>query len=128
MKRLTLLRLFMLVTFLGNIGWVLAAEDVLTPEMIPMVKYLYAIGLSAWGGFAAYLRRLATATETAKWFIVLLRDFVVSTFAGVAMFLLCMQFSVPPLLIAVIVSVSGYGGSKVLDALLDRGIKKIETS
>lgn len=123
-----MLRLFLVVVICGNAGWVLAADEVLTLEKIPLVQYGYALLLSAWGGLAATLVRWGQGLENAKWWLVLVRDCVCSTLAGLLIFLLAKFINAPPTLSAVAVSVAGYGGSRVLEILLRRLEKKVEAA
>lgn len=121
-----LLRLVLSLVLLGNAGWVLAADGALTPDQVPLVQYAYAFVLSFWGGMAATLQRWSQGTERGAWWLVLWRDTVCSTLAGLLVFFLAKHYATPPMLAAVAVSVAGYGGSLVLDALLARLTKKAE--
>ena len=126
MKPIVLFRLTLIICFAGNIGWCLAADNILSPETIPLVKYLYALGLSFWGGMAAFLQRFAAGTEVGKWFVLLGRDTISSTLAGILTFLLATHFAVPPLLAAVGVSIAGYGGSRALEIYFNKLAKKVD--
>lgn len=126
MSPVVLTRMILLVMFVGNIGWVLAADDVLSPEMIPLIKYGYAIGLSFWGGLAAFLQRFAAGTEVGKWYVLLGRDSISSTLAGVLTFLGATHFAIAPLLAAIFISIAGYGGSRALELYFNKLAKKVE--
>lgn len=120
-----MLRLFLAVVLLGNAGWVLAAQEVLTPDQVPLLQYLYAVVLSAWGGMAATLQRWSKGTEQGRWWLVLWRDVTCSTLAGVVAFFATKHWDVAPMLAAILVSVAGYGGSVFLDAVLARMVKQV---
>jgi hypothetical protein len=94
---------------------VLAAQHVITPEAIPLMQWVYTLVLSLAGGAAASFTRYAGGASTEKWKLELARDFICSTLAGVLALFGALQFQVPPLLGAIAIALSGWGGSRFLE-------------
>jgi len=125
-------RMMQLIVWLGSAGWVLAASQAsLLPDTIPLVQYLYALALSFWGGLASTLQRYARADENGNAVLLIARDVVCSLSAGLLAFYALSHFAVPPMLAAIGVFISGYGGSRALEAaytaLENRGKRAIDS-
>lgn len=101
--------------WLAQAGLVLAAQQVMSPETIPLIQWGYTLVLALAGGAAASLTRYAGGAPTAKWRLELGRDFVCSGLAGVIVLLGSSHFGVPPLLAAIGIALAGWGGSKTLE-------------
>jgi hypothetical protein len=101
--------------WVAQAGLVLAAQDVITPEAIPLMQWGYTLVLSLAGGAAASFTRYAGGASTDKWKLELARDFICSTLAGVIALFGALQFQVPPLLGAIAIALSGWGGSRFLE-------------
>lgn len=106
-----------------------AANTTLMLEGIPLLRILYVLFLSIWGGVARLLERLATGEEfKVNLKIVIARDMVVSSLAGILFFLLCTYYEVAPMLTAVVVTVSGYFGSRSLELIFNRFAKQVDSA
>lgn len=118
------------------VGWVssvAAAEPVmdislaLPKNLSPWVLILLAAGISFWGGATATVQRWAKAEDNGKWKVLFVRDVMCSQTAGFGAFFTCVHWTVAPPVAALVVLVSAYGGSVVIDASLNRLLKYIET-
>jgi hypothetical protein len=101
--------------WVAQAGLVLAAQQVISPETIPAVQWLYAIVLALSGGAASSFTRYAAGASTAKWKLELARDFFCSVLAGVLALFGCLHFQVAPFLSAIGVALAGWGGSRSLE-------------
>jgi CHASE2 domain-containing sensor protein len=100
---------------------VLAADRVaLLPDTIPLAQYLYALALSSMGGITSMLQRFARADEKGKVWLLVARDVVCSVAAGFIAFYALTHFEIAPMLAAIGVFLSGYGGSRFLEAVYTR--------
>jgi hypothetical protein len=113
-----------MATWVVQAGLVFAAQEVITPETIPLIQWAYAMALSIAGGAASSLTRYAGGAPTMKWHLELARDFVCSVLAGVLTMLACLHFAVPPLLAAIFVALAGWGGSKTLEWAFERAQRR----
>ncbi len=110
--------------WVAQAGLVLAAQEVISPETIPLVQWGYTIVLSLAGGAAASFTRYAGGASTDRWKLELGRDFFCSVLAGVLALFGALHFQVPPLLAAIAVALSGWGGSRSLEWAFERWQKR----
>jgi len=96
------------------------------PSSYSWLAYAWVIGLSIWGGFVSYLRKVNTG-KLHKWSITeLVGEIVTSALMGVITFWICEWATVPPLLSAAFIAVSGHMGSRGLFLLENYMRKRLE--
>lgn len=84
------------------------------PFTYSMLTYLWVIGLSAWAGFANFMRKVRTG-QAARWNInELIGELVASSLAGLITFWLCEAGGVKPLIAAACIAISGHMGSRAI--------------
>jgi hypothetical protein len=101
-------------------GLVLAAQQIISPETIPLIQWGYTILLALAGGAASTFTRYAGGASTERWKLELARDFICSTLAGVLTLFGALYLQVSPLLAAIGIALSGWGGSRLLEWAYDR--------
>ena len=95
---------------------------------VPMTAWLLTIVLALLGGLAATLQRLSTDLDAMRSVrLEITKDLVASVVAGLAVFFVCEWQGIGSMLEAVAITMAGYGGSLVLDKLLARAIKRIDS-
>lgn len=103
-----------------QVGLVLGATEVISPETIPLAKYLYVVTLAFVGGAASTLTRWGRGGDSADWRLIIARDFFCSELAGILTFFIALNIGSSPLMIAVYVALAGWGGSRAVEALYER--------
>lgn len=97
----------------------LAAEVLLGPLDIPLVKYAYVCWMATWGASAAFLQKYASG-EVEKTFanvsLHVMKDLVNSNLAAVLVFIACQHYGVPKAIEAICYTLGGYGGARTLEA------------
>ncbi len=96
-----------------------AAEVLLGPLDIPLVKYLYVCWMATWGASAAFLQKYASGEIEKTWKNVSLhatKDLVNSNLAAVLVFIACQHYGVPKAIEALCYTLGGYGGARTLEA------------
>lgn len=101
-------------------GLVLAAQQVISPETIPLIEWGYTIVLALAGGAASTFTRYAGGAPTERWKLELARDFVCSSLAGVLTLFGALYLQISPLLAAICIALSGWGGSRLLEWAYER--------
>lgn len=119
-----LCRRIAIALWVAQAGLVLAAQQVISPETIPFVQWMYTIALSLAGGAAASFTRYASGAPTEKWRLELARDFICSFLAGVLTLFGALHFQAPPFIAAIAVALSGWGGSRSLEWAFERWQKR----
>jgi len=114
-------------------GWsattVAAESNVDTLATIPWISVCISGAISLWGGMIATLQKLSDITLKKKLLKVeVLKDLLASIAAGFVAYSLGMWGEWNVWLLATALLIAGYGGSKILDALLNLTIKKIENA
>jgi len=102
-----------------------ADRAALSPETVPVAKWLYAFALSFWGGITMLLQKFARGEGTERWPLVIASSVASSLAAGLVVFMGALHMDVPPMLNAICVFIGGYGGSRTLDAVFARLEKNI---
>jgi hypothetical protein len=105
-------------------GLVLAAQQVMSPDTIPLIQWAYTIVLALAGGAASSFTRYAGGAPTQRWRIELARDFICSVLAGVLTLFGALYFGISPLLAAICIALSGWGGSRLLEYAYERWQKR----
>jgi hypothetical protein len=119
------LRVLWIGVWVCQVRLALAAGEILTPEMIPPIQYAFALAMALLGGSASTLQRYANGAPLERWKLEVARDAVCSTVAGLFCFLACKHWAVPPMLAAILVGISGYGGAKTLEWAWERATKRV---
>jgi hypothetical protein len=104
------------IAVMGYAPSVWAAELILGPMEIPLIKYLYVCWMASWGSFAAFLQKYAEGSIASKWRIIAARDIVNANLAAILTFWLCRYYAVPTALEAIFFTLSGYGGARIMEA------------
>jgi len=88
------------------------------PEKDPMSYswgyYAFIVGLSFWGGFAQYLKKVRMGQTKPFSIVEAIGEMTVSGFAGIITFFLCEASDMSPLLSAAFAGISGHMGSRSL--------------
>lgn len=120
MKKVEKQTLYFLGAWLLLLGYppsVLAAEIMLGPLDIPMVKYMYVVWMASWGSCAAFLQKVATGTIDKNWkniFLHASNDIINANLAAVLVFMACQHYGVPKPLEAISYTLAGYGGATMM--------------
>ena len=85
-----------------------------SPETYSIITYLWVFGLSALGGFVAFMRKVRDGNVRAWNFVEFIGEVATSAFAGVITFWLCEWSNFHPLATAAFVGISGHMGSRAL--------------
>ena len=93
------------------------------PTSYTWITYLWVFGLASWGGIANYIRKVRSGQSETFSIMEIIGEVCISAFAGVLTFWMCELSSMPPLLTAAFVGVSGHMGSRGI-ALLEDGFKR----
>lgn len=108
-----------MLLLIGYTPSVWAAEVMLGPLDIPLVKYLYVCWMATWGASAAFLQKYASGEIEKTWKNVTLhatKDLVNSNLAAVLVFIACQHYGVPKAIEALCYTLGGYGGARTLEA------------
>ena len=84
------------------------------PASYNMITYFWVAGLSVWGGVASYIRKVKSGVTSRFSFTELVGELVTSALAGVLTFYLCELASLPQLMSAIFIAVSGHMGANVI--------------
>lgn len=87
------------------------------PNNANLITVMLALILATWGCMVSYLLRLKAGTITKFSVIGFLVEMVISGFACVMIYLLCMQFRVPELLTVFISGMAGHSGASTISVL-----------
>jgi hypothetical protein len=92
------------------------------------ITYAWVLLLSLWGGLANFIAKAKRGE--ARWCNVteLVGELFISGGTGVLTFYLCEYYSVPPLLAAVCIAISGHMGTRLLFMLEKKLISKVKNS
>ncbi len=86
-------------------------------DMYSYMTYVWVIGLSIWGGFANYLRKIREGHLKRFSLAELVGDLCISGFVGFITFLLCRAGDVSPEITSVFIGISGHMGSRAIFSL-----------
>lgn len=119
------------ITLICVLGWsasTLAAQaNVDSLANLPWISVLISGLLSFWGGLIATLQKMTDLTVEQKMIkTAIFKDLLASIAAGFIAYNLGMWGEWNVWLLATALLVAGYGGSRILDALLNLTIRKIE--
>ncbi|MEX3614281.1 MAG: phage holin family protein [Burkholderia gladioli] len=107
-----------------------AASVTFTDDLahIPFAAIAMCLFLSFIGGLASTLQKLAAQTPAMRslW-LEISKDLVVSLVAGLVAFFVSEYLDFQAVLEAGVITVAGYGGSRVLDRLLDRALREVDS-
>ena len=121
-----------IATLLCLLGWyttVYAAQDTVVLTALPWASIGISAAISIWGGLISTLQKLNSLTEQAKSLkIEVAKDMLASIASGFIAYAFGMWSNWNVWLLAIMLLVAGYGGSKVLDTILNVTIKKIENT
>ncbi len=84
------------------------------PTTYSMLTYLWVFGISIWGGFVGYLRKVREGHTPSFSITELVGEICTSAFSGVITFYLCELAELDPLLTAAFVGVAGHMGSRAI--------------
>lgn len=108
------------------LGWSATtfATELAPPDLValPWASIAVATIISIWGGMAATLGRIARAEEKIYLPVIIAKDVLVSTIIGVIVYSLGAWREWNVWELAIVLLLAGYGGSRVLDMLLDRWV------
>ncbi|MEX3555913.1 MAG: phage holin family protein [Burkholderia gladioli] len=108
-----------------------AASVTFTDDLanIPFAAVAMCLFLSFIGGLASTLQKLAAQTPAARslW-LEIAKDLVVSLVAGLLAFFVSEWMNFQAVLEAGVITLAGYGGSRVLDRLLDRALREVDNN
>lgn len=106
-----------------------AASVTFTDDLahIPFAAIAMCLFLSFIGGLASTLQKLAAQTPAMRslW-LEISKDLVVSLVAGLLAFFASEWLDFQAVLEAGVITLAGYGGSRVLDRLLDRALREVD--
>lgn len=95
-----------------------ASELLRDPASVSWTQYFWVILLATWGGIVRVIREVKFSDKTWKQILVIfIAEILVSTFAGVLTFFICLNNNVTPLYTAVMTSLAGYLGGRALNVL-----------
>jgi len=122
------LRRFFVVYMLLAWGSAWAVIDHVAPDLLalPWAQALVGVGVSWVGGFAATLGRMVTAAYDSRPFRhgpEFARDGAVSVVIGLSGYWGGMSQSMSPALLALVLLLGGYAGTRTLSAWVDRVIR-----
>lgn len=108
-----------------------AASVTFTDDLahIPFAAIAMCLFLSFIGGLASTLQKLASGAPAARsiW-LEIAKDLVVSLVAGLLAFFVSEWLNFQAVLEAGVITLAGYGGSRVLDRLLDRALREVDNN
>lgn len=121
---------FLICCMLGWYTTSLAAQSqVDTLTTLPWASISISAAISVWGGLISTLQKLNSISEQSKSLkIEVFKDLLASIAAGFIAYAFGMWSNWNVWLLAIMLLIAGYGGSKVLDAVLNLTIKKIEST
>ncbi|AJD82928.1 hypothetical protein PJWF_00034 [Achromobacter phage JWF] len=95
---------------------------------IPFSAYVIVVMLSGVGGFVSTLIRLSNESDEklARWKLFALRDMASSLLAGIVVFFWAESSQWDSARAAIMITLAGFGGTKVLDILMDKFFSKKE--
>ncbi len=115
-----------------SFGWGLAWATVQAtyPDIISLPWAQIAVGaaIAAWGGATATMGRYLTAVYESKpffWRPEVLRDLAVSIAVGSGGYLAGWSYDVPPPMMGLMLLLFGYGGTRVLSAVVERMLSSL---
>lgn len=95
-------------------------------ESIPIKSLVYVGVLAFLGGLASTLQKFSNPNiQVYKVWVEIMKDLVISIVAGILAFFLAEQAKSPVMLEASLITVSGWAGSKYLDALAGRLLNRV---
>lgn len=95
------------------------------PTSYEWITYLWVLALSAWGGVANYLRKVRDGRSEKFSFVEVIGEICISGFVGVITFWLCELSTLPQLLTAAFVGISGHMGSRAITLMEERFKKRL---
>jgi hypothetical protein len=119
---------FLLLYLLASWGAAWAAIEAAGPDLIalPWAQALVGVGVAWIGGFAATLGRMVTASYDGTPFrhhYEFSRDAAVSAVIGLSGYLGGMSQAMSPALLALVLLLGGYAGTRTLSVWVDRVIR-----
>jgi hypothetical protein len=104
-----------------HIGWASANTVQALPELttLPWLQILVGVFIASWGGATATLGRYLAAEYESRpfhWPIETLRDLAVSVTVGGGAYMAGAWYGLNPMLLGLVLLLSGYLGSRALDA------------
>lgn len=116
-----------LMMFWSASAWAASATFPADLSSIPSAAVAVAVALALVGGATATLQRIANpeAVINHLWLEVA-RDILSSVVAGLITYFACAWQGFPALLQAGIITIAGYGGSRVLERYLSAGMNRID--
>jgi hypothetical protein len=97
-----------------------------SPFNYEVITYVWVFGLSAWGGFVSFLRKMREGKARPFNVMELIGEIVTSAFAGMITFWLCEAANINPLLTAAFVGISGHMGSRAIAMIEHYYTKKFD--
>jgi predicted CDP-diglyceride synthetase/phosphatidate cytidylyltransferase len=95
------------------------------PTTYALITYAWVIGLSAIGGLVSLVRRIREGKSQPHSVVEFIGEIMTSAFVGVITFYLCEAASVPGLMTAVMVAISGHMGTRALYMVENKVLKRI---
>lgn len=111
-----------LLLIVGYAPSVFAAEVMMGPLDIPLVKYGYVALMGTWGSVASLLQKFAKGTTKSNWRMTAATDIVNANLAAMLVFLACEHYKAPAALTAIAYTLGGYGGARTMEWLYKRFI------
>lgn len=84
------------------------------PTTYSLLTYFWVLGISIWGGFVGYLRKVREGHTPRFSITELVGEVCTSAFSGVLTFYLCELAKFDPLLTAAFVGIAGHMGSRAI--------------
>lgn len=98
----------------GGVAWAAGERN---PFDYSVITYLWVLGISAFGGFVNFSRKMREGQVRIFNFTEFIGELVTSAFAGLLTFWLCESADINRLLAAVMIAVSGHMGSRAIFGL-----------
>ncbi len=116
-----------LLTFWSASAWAASTTFASDLSSIPAAAVAVAVGLSLIGGAAATLTKIANPEFVVKSVpLEISKDIFASVVAGLVTYSLCAWQELPLVLQPGIITIAGYGGSRVLERYLAAGMSRID--
>lgn len=101
------------------------AESVKDPFSYPIKWYGLVLGVSIFGGFVTWFRKVKRGELVAAHLRELIGDLTTSAFAGLLTFWICESMNVTPIITASMTGIAGHMGSRAVDMLETLMLRKV---
>lgn len=116
-----------LLAFWGSSAWAATATFASDLSSIPAAAVAVAVALSLIGGAASTLNKIANPEHVVtNMTLEVVRDIVSSVVAGVITYSVCAWQELPLMIQPAIITIAGFGGSRVLERYLSAGMSRID--